>query len=489
LKKRPVDASLAWRGAPGAGEGTLLTSSQKWTFFIVSFGLFMVTLDNLVVSTALNVIRTDLGASLAQLEWIVNAYTLVFAVFLITGAALGDRYGRKRLFSSGVVIFTLASAGAALSNDATSLVVARAVQGVGGAIIMPLSLVLVSEAFPSERRGAVLGAWSAIAGLGVAIGPLVGGAVVDGLAWEWIFWLNVPVGLVLIPLAWSRLSESRGPYDRLDPLGLLLGSTGLVGIVLGLVRAPTHGWSSAEIVFELTAGTVLLVAFVVWERRASTPMLPMRFFRSRTFTLTQVVSLLMYFGLFGVVFLMAQFLQAVQGFSPFEAGLRTLPWTGMPMVIAPFASVAAERFGGGRLMAGGLAFMAAGFAYLAAVLTTDISYLKMVPGLIAAGIGMGLYFSPVAHTILGAVRPEEAGQAAGAHSAVREIGGVFGVAVLATIFASYGGYETAQTFTDGTVPALWAGAAILLCGAFAALAIPRPSEAGRHADTPVAESL
>jgi EmrB/QacA subfamily drug resistance transporter len=451
------------------------THLRVWTFLLVSFGLFMVTLDNLVVSTALNVIRIDLHATLAQLEWIINAYTLVFAVFLITGAALGDRFGRKRMFIIGLIIFTAASAGAALSSDAGFLVAARAVQGIGGAIIMPLSLVLLSEAFPEERRGAVLGAWSGIAGLGVAVGPLVGGAIVDGLAWQWIFWVNVPVGIALIPLARAKLTESFGPSDRLDPIGLVLGSAGLFGIVWALVRAPSHGWTSAEILVTIIGGSAVLLAFIQWERRAPAPMLPMRFYRNRTFASTQVVSLLMYFGLFGVVFLMAQFLQAAQGYSPFQAGLRTLPWTGVPMFVAPFAGALAERIGGGRIMAVGMAFLAGGFAYLAAVLSPDISYGKMVPGLVLSGIGMGLYFAPVAHTILSSVRREEAGQASGAHSATREIGGVFGVAVLATIFASYGGYGTPQTFTDGIIPALWAGAAIVGCGAFAALLIPKPT--------------
>jgi EmrB/QacA subfamily drug resistance transporter len=455
--------------------GEVVSHRKVWTFLIVSFGLFMVTLDNLVVSTALNVIRTDLHATLAQLEWVVNAYTLVFAVFLIMGAALGDRFGRKRAFIAGLVVFTGASAAAALSSTAGELVAARAVQGIGGALIMPLSLVLISEAFPAERRGAVLGAWSAIAGLGVAIGPLVGGAIVSGIAWEWIFWVNVPVGLVLIPLAWTKLTESRGPFDRLDPLGFVLASAGLFGVVWALVRAPSHGWRSGEVLTTMILGLVLIVGFALWERRAPAPMLPMRFYRNRTFAMTQLVSLLMYFGLFGVVFLIAQFLQFAQGYSPFEAGLRTLPWTGVPMFIAPIAGTIAEKVGGGRVMAVGLGFMAAGFAYLAAVVTPDVSYIKQVPGLVGAGIGMGLYFSPVAHTILSSVRPQEAGQASGAHSATREIGGVLGVAVLATIFASYGGYESARTFVDGLTPALWAGAAIVGSGALAALAIPRPA--------------
>ena len=448
---------------------------QAATFVIVSLGLFMVTLDNLVVSTALNVIRLDLNATLAQLEWIVNAYTLSFAVFLITGAALGDRYGRKRMFVIGLGIFTASSAAAALSTGAGTLIAARAVQGVGGAMIMPLSLVLLSEAFPAERRGAILGAWSAVAGLGVAAGPLIGGAIVDGISWEWIFWVNVPVGIALIPLGWRILTESHGPYDRLDPVGFVLVSGGLFGIVWGLIRGPSHGWSSPGVLFSLIGGGVLLLAFVLWEKRASMPMLPMRFYKNRMFATTNLVSLLMYFGLFGVVFLMAQFLQVAQGYTPFEAGLRTLPWTGVPMFVAPAAGAVAERFGGGRVMAVGMGFMAAGFAYLAAVLTPDVAYVKMVPGLIGAGIGMGLYFSPVAHVILSSVRREEAGQAAGAHSATREVGGVFGVAILATVFASYGGYASPQDFTDGIVPALWTGAFVVAAGGVVALFVPRPS--------------
>jgi EmrB/QacA subfamily drug resistance transporter len=445
---------------------------RAWTFAIVSLGLFMVTLDNLVVSTALNVIRLDLDATIVQLEWVVNAYTLVFAVFLITGAALGDRFGRKRIFISGLAVFTAASFAAALSTGAGSLIAARAVQGIGGAMIMPLSLVLLSEAFPREKRGAILGAWSAIAGLGVAIGPLVGGAIVSGIAWEWIFWVNVPVGLVLIPLAWKMLTESHGPYGRLDPPGVVLVSVGLFGIVWGLVRGHAQGWTSGEILFALVGGTIVTLLFVGWELRAPAPMLQMSFYRKRMFAMTQLVSLLMYFGLFGVVFLMTQFLQAAQGYSPFQAGLRTLPWTGVPIIISPIAGVLAEKVGGGKVMAVGMSLMAGAFAYLAAVLTPDVSYAKQVPGLLAAGVGMALYFAPVAHTILNAVRQEEAGQASGAHSATREIGGVFGVAVLATIFTSYGGYVSPRDFVDGLTPALWVGAAVVAVGAVAALAVP-----------------
>src|SRR5947207_379636 len=308
-----------------------------WTFAITSTALFMVTLDNLVVTTALPVIRQDLHSGLSGLEWTVNAYTLTFAVLLLTGAALGDRFGRRLMFSIGLTIFTVASAAAALAPSATALDVARAVQGVGGAIVMPLTLTLLSAAVPAEKRGLALGAWGGIGGLAVAIGPLVGGAVVSGISWHWIFWLNVPIGLVLAPLAFLRLNESRGPSTKLDLPGLALASSGLLGIVWGLVRGNSAGWGSPEIVGALAGGALVTALFVLWELRTPAPMLPMRFFRNRVFALTNVASLFMYFGMFGSIFLLAQFFQTVQGYSPFGSGLRVLPWTAMPIFVAPVA--------------------------------------------------------------------------------------------------------------------------------------------------------
>ncbi len=326
-----------------------------WTFAITSIALFMVTLDNLVVTMALPVIRKDLHASLQGLEWTVNAYTLTFAVLLLTGAALGDRFGRRLLFTIGMAVFTAASAAAALAPSINALIAARAAQGVGGAIVTPLTLTLLSAAVPAERRGLALGAWGGIGGLAVAIGPLVGGAVVEGISWQWIFWLNVPIGLAVIPLAALRLNESHGPYGQLDLPGLGLASAGLLGIVWGLVRGNAAGWGSAEIVSSIGAGLAILAAFVLWELRSPAPMLPMRFFRSRTFTATNVASLFMFFGMFGSIFLLAQFLQTVQGYSPLDAGLRTLPWTGMPIFVAPIAGALSDRIGGRPLMATGLA--------------------------------------------------------------------------------------------------------------------------------------
>jgi EmrB/QacA subfamily drug resistance transporter len=458
-------------------------SSTIWTFAITSVALFMTTLDNLVVTTALPVIREDLHASLSGLEWTVNAYTLTFAVLLITGAALGDRFGRRRMIVLGLVIFTGASAVAALAPSIEVLIAARAVQGAGGAIVTPLTLTILSAAVPAEKRGLALGAWGGVSGLAVAIGPLVGGAVVEGISWQWIFWLNVPIGLALIPLAALRLRESRGPNDSLDLPGVALASVGLLGIVWGLVRGNQVGWASTEIVSALVGGSIVLALFVLWELRASAPMLPLRFFRNRTFTAANVASLLMFFGMFGSIFLLAQFFQTVQGYSPLQAGLRILPWTAMPIFIAPIAGALSDRIGGRPLMAVGLALQATGLAWIATVSTPTTPYGELVVPFILSGVGMAMYFAPVANVVLSSVRPEEEGQASGANNAIRELGGVFGVAVLASIFAHYGGYGSGQSYVDGLVPAIYVGAAFVAVGALAALGIKR----GRRLDQPVEE--
>jgi EmrB/QacA subfamily drug resistance transporter len=444
-----------------------------WTFAITSVALFMTTLDNLVVTTALPVIHRDLHASLSGLEWTVNAYTLTFAVFLITGAALGDRFGRRRMLVVGLAIFTAGSAAAALAPSIEVLILARAVQGFGGAIVLPLTLTILSAAVPSEKRGLALGAWGGISGLAVAIGPLVGGAVVQGISWQWIFWLNVPIGLALIPLARLRLQESRGPNDSLDLPGVGLASVGLFGIVWGLVRGNQVGWGSPEIVFSLLGGAVVLALFVLWELRTDEPMLPLRFFRNRTFTAANVASLLMFFGMFGSIFLLAQFFQTVQGYSPLDAGLRILPWTAMPIFVAPIAGALSDRIGGRPLMVTGLGLQAAGLAWIAEVGSPTVAYSALVVPFILSGIGMALYFAPVANVVLSSVRPEEEGQASGANNAIRELGGVFGVAVLASVFAHYGGYGSGQSFVDGLGPALYVGAAVVAAGAVAALGIAR----------------
>lgn len=447
-----------------------------WTFAITSMAVFMGALDNLVVTTALPVIREDLNASLADLEWTVNAYTLSFAVLLLTGAALGDRFGRKRVFLFGLAVFTASSAAAAMASTTGELLTARAVQGVGAAIVAPLSLTLLSASVSPERRGLALGGWGAVSGLAVALGPLVGGAVVDGASWEWIFWLNVPIGIVLLPLGYLRLTESHGrTLLRLDIVGTALASAGLFGIVLGLVRANTWGWGSTRIITLFVGGGLLLVAFLIWERRTAPAMLPLHLFRSRSFSAANTASLLMYFGMFGAVFLLAQFLQVVQGYSPFEAGLRTLPWTGMPALVAPIAGALTGRLGGHRIVAAGLALQAVGLAWLASLTTVAVPYGDLVPAFVLCGVGMGMFFAPAANLVLSSVRRDEEGIASGANNALRELGGVFGVAVLASVFAHNGDYASGQAYVDGLVPAVWVGAGVVAAGSVVALAAGRPN--------------
>jgi EmrB/QacA subfamily drug resistance transporter len=452
--------------------------TMAWTLGITSVALFMVSLDNLVVTTALPVIRRNLHATISQLEWTVNAYTLTFAVLLLTGSALGDRFGRRRLFAFGLLLFTGASAAAALATTANQLDIARAVQGVGGAIVAPLTLTILSAGVPAARRGLALGIWGGIGGLAVALGPLVGGAVVSGISWHWIFWLNVPIGLVLAPLALSRLEETRAPDSSLDLPGLALASSGLLGIVWGLVRCNAHGWTSLGIVAPIVGGAVLVAAFVAWELRAASPMLPMEFFRNRTFTLTNVASLLMFFGMFGSIFLLSQFFQTVQGYSPFQAGLRVLPWTAMPMFVAPIAGALSDRIGGQRLMALGLALPATGLIRIAAVSSAVAPYSDLVAPFVLSGVGMGLFFAPVANVVLSSVRPEQEGKASGAQNAIRELGGVFGVAVLASIFSRVGGNQSGPALVHRLTTADYDGGAFVVLGAVAALLIRRPAAQG-----------
>jgi EmrB/QacA subfamily drug resistance transporter len=458
----------------GHGSGT---PRAGWTLGIVSVAVFMTTLDNLVVTMALPAIRASLGASIQSLEWTVNAYTLTFAVLLLTGAALGDKFGRRRMFVLGLALFTVASAAAALSASTGELIAARAIQGLGAAIVLPLTLTLLSEAMPPQRRGAALGIWGGVSGLGVALGPLVGGAVVSGISWHWIFWINVPVGIALLPLARARLTESYGASGRLDMPGLALAGPALLGITYGAVRGQALGWTSVSILAALAAGIAFGIAFIAWETRAAAPMLPMRFFRSRGFSATNGLSLAMYFGVFGSIFLLAQFFQVAQGYSPLEAGLRTLPWTGMPMIVAPFAGMLSDRIGSRPLMAAGLALQAVAIGWLAVILTPDVPYGLLIAPFVLAGTGMALVFAPAANAVLASVAPAAAGQASGATNAIRELGGVLGVAVLASVFSAHGSYASAQAFTSGLLSALPVGAAFLAAGALMALLVPRAATA------------
>ena len=459
-------------------------SRARWAIVITGLALFMASLDNLVVSTALPVIRVHLHAGLSGLEWTVNAYTLSFAVLLLSAAAMGERFGRRRIFTLGIAVFTAASAVAALAPSISVLVMARAVQGAGGAMIMPLSLTLLSAAVPPERRNFALGIWGGIGGAAVALGPLVGGAVTSGWSWQYIFWLNVPLGIVLIPLAWWKLSESRGAATRLDLVGVGLVSVGLFGVVLGLVRGNAHGWTSASVLASFVAGSAALAGFVAWELRSSHPMLDIRLFRHRGFSAVNVTALLFSFGMFGSIFFLTQFLQTVQGLSPLAAGLRVLPWTAMPMLLAPVVGTLAERWGAKPLVVAGLVFQTVGLTWLAMVTTPTVSYADLVVPFVVCGMGMTLFFVPLASLVLGAVPKALEGVASGANSASRELGGVLGIAVLGSIFATNGGYASGQDYVNGMVPAVYVGAAVVAVGAVAALFVPGRRRA-RAAQVPV----
>jgi len=450
----------------------MTATRRAWTLVIVSVGLFMVVLDNLVVSVALPTIHRDLGASIQSLEWTVNAYVLAYAALLLTGAALGDRFGRKRMFMVGIGLFTAASAAAALAPSSGALITARATQGLGAAIATPLTLTLLAAAFPQDKRGVALGVWSGISGVAVALGPLVGGAVIQGLSWHWIFWINVPIGVILVSLAARQLEESYGPSRRIDLGGLALASGGLLCAIYGLIRAQTQGWSDPVVLAALVAGVVLIGAFAAWELRSAEPMLPMEFFKRRAFSVTNGVSLTMYFGMFGSIFFLSQFFQNVLGNSPLQAGVKLLVWTGATMVVAPLAGIFSERLGSRWFMIAGLALQAAALAWMAELVSVHTSYVSLVAPFVLAGAGMALVFAPSANAVLSSVGVDQAGQASGANNAIRELGGVLGVSVLATVFTSAGSYASPQAFVNGLTPALWVGVAALAAGALLVLALP-----------------
>ena len=453
-----------------------MTSRQKWTLALTSAGALMVALDQLVVATALSTMQRDLHASIATLEWTVNAFSLAFAVLLITGAAIGDRFGRRRTFTAGLALFTLASVACALASDTSLLIAARTVQGAGAALVMPAAVALLTGAFPPERRGAALGVFTALVGLAVVGGPVVGGAVTEGIAWQWIFWINVPIGAVLIPLGYARIAESRGPRTRPDLTGLALASAGMLGIVWGLVRSSTAGWASTEVVLTLTAGVVFTAAFVAWEARAAEPMVPLRLFADRTFSAANASVFLLTAGLFSTVFFFAQYLQVSLGASPLGAGLRFLPWTLTLFVVAPAAGRLADRIGDRSLLGLGLALQTTGIGWLALTIANGDGYAAAVPALLIAGCGTSMALPASQNAVMNSVRPSEVGTASGLFTTARQLGGVFGVAILAAVFAAHGSYAGAQTFRAGVGPALAVAAGLSLLGAASALSI-RPRSA------------
>jgi EmrB/QacA subfamily drug resistance transporter len=434
---------------------------MRRTFAITALALFMFSLDRTVVLTALPDIGADLGAGLSGLQWVLNAYTLTFAVLVVTGAALGDRFGRRRMLVVGLALFTLGSGLAAVSSSIGWLVFARAVQGVGGSLLTPLTLTLLVAAVPASRRGRVLGAWGGIAGVAAAFGPVVGGALAGSVGWQAIFWLNVPIGLVLMPLASRWLAESRGPHAALDLVGVVLATGALFAFVWGVVE------SSSSCV---GLGVVGLAAFVWWESRAPAPMLPLRFFASRTFAVASGASLLGYGAIFGSLFLLSSLMQVRFGYGAFESGLRLLPWAGVPMLVVPLGGWLTDRFGARAMIVFGLACAGVALAWLA----RGGSYWTLVPAMVLGGIGGASLFAPITSAALGAVAPAEQGQASGATVAIRELAVVLGVAIAGSVFAAHGSFGSPDAFASGFRAAVGLMAVVAFAGAVLALKL-RPA--------------
>jgi EmrB/QacA subfamily drug resistance transporter len=447
----------------------------------------MIVLDALVVSTALTSIQADLGASIEQLEWTVNAYVLSFAVLLMTAAGLGDRYGRRRVFVIGLGLFAGASMCCALAPDVSWLIAARAIQGAGAALVMPLALALLSTAFPPQLRPKALGTLAGVSGLAVGLGPLLGGAVVEGISWPWIFWLNVPIGILLIPLSLTRIEESFGADDAIDVPGLALVSGAALGIVWGLVRGNTAGWGTLEVMLTLTLGLLLALTFVTWELRARQPMLPMRLFRSRAFLAGNTAMFFHWGSALGALFFMAQFLQIGLGFGPLEAGLGLMPWGATTFVVPQIVGRLIGRFGERPFVAAGLSLNALALIWIALIAEPDLAYWQLVAPLVLSGTGVAMSIPATQSSVLTSVAPQDIGKASGTFSTMRQLGGAFGVAVLVAVFASTGSYSTPQAFSDGFVAATGACAALSLIGAAVGLALPRrrQTKAVERADAPV----
>ncbi|HEY1592198.1 MAG TPA: MFS transporter [Solirubrobacteraceae bacterium] len=447
-------------------------SRRTWVVVLTGIASMMAALDTVVVATALSTVRVDLHASVAQLEWTVNAYNLSFAVLLMPAAALGDRFGRRRMFAVGLAVFSLASAACAVSPDAGFLIAARAVQGAGAALILPLALAILTAAFPPEKRGTAIGLFSAVTGIAVALGPIVGGAIVRGIDWSWIFWVNVPIGLIAIPFVLRRLDESFGKRVALDLPGVGLITAAAFGIVWGLVRGNASGWGSAEVIGSLVGGALLAVTFVRWELRAPEPMLPIGFFRSRTFSAGNAAIFFVLGSLFADVFFFPQLLQTGLGYDPLQAGLRLMVWTATFILVAPGVGALVDRIGERPLMVAGLLIQAGGTAWIASIAGPNVPFSHLVVPLIVAGVGISMAIPSAQNSVVGSATLETAGKLAGINSMMRELGGVFGIAVAVAVFAGFGGYSSPTAFTNGFGPAIWVSCGLALAGAACGLALP-----------------
>jgi EmrB/QacA subfamily drug resistance transporter len=445
---------------------------------LTSTAYFMVILDTGALFTALPRMQRDLHTDLASLQWTVNSYGIAFAAGIITAAALGDRFGRRRVFNLGLALFTLASAACALAPNTAGLVVARTVQGIGAAAVLPLSLTILTTAFPPQRRGMIVGIYGGLAGLAVASGPIVGGVVTEGLDWHWIFWLNVPIGLVATTLARRLLPESHGAPERLDLAGVALVTAGVVALVWALVRANDVGWSSAEIISTLVAGCALLLALVRWEQRVREPMLPLRMFRSRVFAVGNLTTFLMSGATFAAAFLITQEFQFARGYSPVSTGLRLLPFFGTPMLVSPIAGALSDRIGRRPIMVTGLALQALGFAWVAERGSLHTSWVELVVALLVAGIGVSMALPTVPTAVLSSVAEIEMGKASGINYMAQRFGAVFAIAIASAVFSAHGNLSDPAAVTAGFRPALWSCVLFATLAALTSVAISaRPSRA------------
>jgi EmrB/QacA subfamily drug resistance transporter len=469
----------------------MFTASRVRLLAVTCTALFMAMLDNLVLGVALPSIQESFHATMTDLQWFMNAYTLAFSVLLIPFSVLGERFGRKRMFLTGVVLFTLGSALSGLSESSLQLIWSRALQGVGGAAIVPLSLTLVNSAFPEKMRAAALGIWSGISGLGLSVGPLVGGLIVEGAPWQLIFWVNVPTGMIAFILGLVWLEEAKGHKKPVDSFGIILIAAGLLGIVFGLEEGNPSGWDSPLVMGSIAAGILLLFFFYLWESTRKQPLVRFDRFRSRRYSAFIFSGFWMNAGIFGSIFLLTLFLQQGQGYSALEAGIRTMTWTGCTMIAAPLAGLAVSRYGNRAVLSLGLLLQAlalVGFGILIATLGADISFGYQAPLMMLAGTGMGLSFTPLAHGVLSSVPGDSEGEASGISNASRELGGVFGIAIGGLIFASGSAIRSPSDFGDHMIPALLASAGMIALGLISVLLFTRKAADPQAAVIPAIET-
>ncbi len=401
------------------------------------FALAMAMLDNTVVNVALPTIRNDLGAGFSQLQWIVDAYALAFASLLLTGGILGDRYGRKRIFMAGLVVFTVFSFACGLSTTPNQLIVARALQGVGGALLIPGTLSIITVTFPPHERAKALGIWAGVSGIALALGPTLGGYMVEHLGWESVFFLNVPIGIIAFLVAMSTVRESRSEEQRkLDIVGLILGTSALFFVTYGLIEANALGWSDIKIIASLVLFVVLIVAFLRWELTNPNALMPLRFFKIPAFSAGNTVAFSISLGMFATFFFLTIYMQTIHGYSPFQAGAAFLPLTGMIIVTAPNAGKYASTHGSRGPMTYGLCLAGGGLILLGLLLTPTTSYWLMFPIFLAMGHGMGATMAPMTAAVMNSVGRERAGLGSAMTNTSREVGGVLGIALLGAILVS-----------------------------------------------------